>query len=73
MNKDLLQNEWQLLGEQIQIIAQRHRAPECESSPEHIQAAARIEGFLDALRGMSTAWEELVASLPSHGQPTEDD
>lgn len=64
MNQDLLHSEWQMLGEQIQMIIQRHRAPDIGESTEHIKASAQLEGFLEALRGMSSAWEELVAKLP---------
>lgn len=73
MNQDLLHSEWQMLGEQIQMIIQRHRAPELESSPEHLKASAQLEGFLEALRGMSAAWEELVAKLPETGVTSEEE
>lgn len=64
LNTDLLHDEWQALGEQIQMVIQRHRTPELEASPDHLKASAQLEGFLEALRGMSSAWEDLVTKLP---------
>jgi hypothetical protein len=72
LNTDLLHDEWQALGEQIQMIIQRHRSPELETSPDHLKASAQIEGFLEALRGMSAAWEDLVAKLPATGATDEE-
>ena len=65
MNQELLQSEWQSLGEEIHGLIEKHRSMAAAGKSEHAEAVAKIEGFLEALRGLAQAWGKLEKQLPA--------
>jgi hypothetical protein len=65
MNGNHILPEWQSLGEEIHGLIEKHRSMAAEGKIEHAEAVARIEGFLEALRGLAQAWDTLEKQLPA--------
>lgn len=72
MKENHILSEWQSLGEEIHRLIEQHRTMAAEGKPEHVEAVVRIEGFLEALRGVSQAWEAIEKQLPAT-QPDEEE
>ena len=72
MNENHILSEWQSLGEEIHGLIEKHRTMAASGKSEHSEAVARIEGFLEALRGLAQAWEALEKQLPAT-EPDEDE
>jgi hypothetical protein len=72
MKENHILSEWQSLGEEIHGLIEKHKTMAATGKPEHYEAVVRIEGFLEALRGLAQAWEAIEKQLPLT-EPDEDE
>lgn len=64
MNENQLAAEWQSLGEEIQRLANQYRSEAGPATPEYLEAASKIDGYLTAFKGFAGGWSALAELLP---------